>query len=434
MTGRVRWAALLLVALGSFFGGGWLLRRGIGARAAAPGLAPDPSPVMGNRLFQDVLRHVRSHAVDSLDEAAIYRLAAAGMLDELDDPYAALVEVAKRTAADSAPLGLYLDRVNDHVVVVAVRPGSPAQAAGIRGGDIVVDVGGTRVDDRRPEDVAALLAGPAGSEVTIGLGRPGVRRARVTVTREPVPDLPPPSLTVAEGVGYLRVAGLRSGAARRVEGLLDSLRASGARGLVLDLRGVVEGDLAEAVALAGLFLGPNALVMATRGRASGDSILARNPAAGSYLEGPMVVLVDRGTSGPAEVVAGALQDNDRALLVGEPTFGRGGELTVYPLGDGMGLRLTTAHWITPSGRVIQRGLHPAATEGEEGEGDEVEVARPEFRTVGGRTVLGGGGIVPDREVPSSGGEAAEGDPALALARQLLSRARTTRTLLALDPA
>lgn len=429
MSSRVRWAALLAVALGSFFGGGWLLRRGLMVTSLEEAPAPELPPVVGSRLFQDVLRHVRSHAVDSLDEAAIYRLAAAGVLDELDDPYAALLSGPHQSAAERPALGLYLDQREGRVVVVAVRPGSPAEAAGVRAGDLVLEVGRVRVDHLRVEEVAALLEAGGGEDASLLVARAGGRRLRISVPRTRVPDLPLPTVVRSDGIAHLKVTSLVPGTVERVALLLDSARGGAFRGLILDLRGVVEGELDQAVAVAGLFLGPNALVVSRRDRRTADSILTRTTLAGPHLDIPMVVLVDRGTSGPAEVVAGALQDNDRALLVGEPTFGRGGELSFYPLSGGLSLRLTTAHWITPSGRLIQRGARPDETEDDAGDNGP---PRPEFRTVAGRVVLGGGGVVPDREVPAPDGEAG-GDPAAALARQLLGRARTTRMLLALDP-
>lgn len=430
MTRRVRWAALLAVALGSFFGGGWLLRRGlmVTSRQEAPG--PDLPPVVGSRLFQEVLRHVRSHAVDSLDEAAIYRLAAAGMLDELDDPYAALLSGPDRGATERPALGLYLDQLEGRVVVVAVRPGSPAETAGVRSGDLLLEVGRVRVDHLRAGEVAALLEAGGDEETSLLVARQDGRRLRIPVPRTRVPDLPLPTLVRSDGIAHLKVASLAPGTVERVVRLLDSAHEGEARGLILDLRGVVEGELDQAVALAGLFLGPNALVVSRRDRRTSDSIVTRTTLAGPHLDVPMVVLVDRGTSGPAEVVAGALQDNDRALLVGEPTFGRGGELSFYPLSGGLNLRLTTALWITPSGRLIQRGAR--ADESEDDAGNDGPPPRPQFRTVAGRVVFGGGGVVPDREVPAPDGEAG-GDPAASLARQLLARARTTRMLLALDP-
>jgi carboxyl-terminal processing protease len=224
------------------------------------------------------------------------------------------------------------------------------------------------------------------------------------------------------------VAGLGETRAARVAGLVDSAVPAGLRALILDLRGAVEGRLQQAAALAGLFLPAGAVVVARRGREANDSTVLATPSNGPFLDIPMVVLVDRGTAGAAEVVAGALQDHDRALLVGEPTFGRGSEPSLYPLGNGMTLRLTTSHWLTPSGRIIQRG-QPTGDEDADQDG---ATDRPEFRTGRGRRVLGGGGIVPDREIAATPGERDGSDPAVALARGLLTRARSTRMLLSLE--
>jgi carboxyl-terminal processing protease len=424
---------LAVVALATFFGGGWLLRQGLASRAAAGSAPAEAPPVVGSRLFQDVLRHVRSYAVDSLDEARIYRMAAAGMLDELNDPYAALVPsgAAVRDWPDP-PLGLYLDLLHGAVTVVSVRPGSPAAVAGVRSGDLVHEVDDRSTEGMRPEDLVAPLGGGQGTEVRLRLVRGGVA-IRVTVTRGPVPALPDPALEPegegeGEGVARIRVAGLAGATAGRVAALLDSAVGAGRRAVMLDLRGAVEGRLADAGNLAGLFLPAGAVVVARRGREAHDSTLVKTPIDGRFLDIPMVLLVDRGTAGAAEVVAGALQDHDRALLVGEPTFGRGSDRSLYPLGNGMTLRLTTSHWLTPSGRVIQRDY----LNDEQGADREGGRERPVFRTGGGRRVLGGGGIVPDREIEAPGSEPEGADPAVALARELLTRARSTRMLLSLE--
>ncbi|MGE0553399.1 MAG: S41 family peptidase [Gemmatimonadales bacterium] len=431
MKGRLGLAGLLLVALASFFGGGWLLRRGLD-RSDRGRRAPAESPVMGSRLFQEVMRHVRSYAVDSLDESAIYRLAASGMLDELNDPYAAL------TAGDDdpnevgePPLGMYLDVLEGYVVVVAVRPGSPAAAAGVRSGDVILSANGAAVAAHGLGDLANALARPEATPASLRIVRGGGRAIRVTVPTGTVPAQPEPTaFALGEGVVQIRPAGLGRVALARVATLADSAARAGARGLVLDLRDLVDGRLEDGVALASVFVPAGTVVAVRRGRQSGDSTPVRTDRDGSVLETPLVVLVDQGTAGAAEVAAGALQDLDRALIVGEPSFGRGSELSVFPLGDGSALRLTTAHWTTPVGRHLQRGL-PTGTEDDEEAEESPE--RPTFRSAGGRVLRGGGGVVPDREVARVRGEAGGEDAVLALARSLLVKAASTEALLALEP-
>ncbi len=422
---RTRWIVLGGVAAASFFGGGWLLRRGVRAHAAPAAAAAQGGG--GSALFKEVLGHVRSYAVDSLDESVLYRLAASGVLDELDDPYATLLHERDRQIVGPGGVvsarGAYLDQDGGLTVVLAVRPESPAAEAGLEPGDLVLAVDSTRVEARRPEEVARLLDQRADTSVRIRVGRAGRRSALwVTIRSGPVPPLPAPTATaLGNGIVRLGLARVDTGTASWVARVADS--AAGVRGLILDLRGTVEGTLDGAVRLAGLFLPPGTSVVTARHRSRGDSAVTV-PAGQSVHEVPLVVLVDRATAGAAEVVAGALQDHDRALVVGETSFGRGVSLSLYPLGGGLAIQLSTALWLTPSGRSIQRSQPTDSAADSTGK-------RPEFQTDGGRRVLGGGGIVPDRPVLAEGGEGRRGDPALDLAHRLLAKARSTATLLSL---
>ena len=424
---RTRWIVLAAVAAASFFGGGWLLRRGVRAAAAPPAPA-DLAAGGGSALFKEVLGHVRSYAVDSLDESVLYRLAASGVLDELDDPYATLLHDRDQRVLGPGGVvsarGAYLDQDDGVTVVLAVRPDSPAAAAGLEAGDLVLAIDSTRVETRRPEEVAWLLSQRADSSVRVRVGRTARRSALwVTVPGGPVPPLPAPSVAqLGDGIARLQLARVDTAGAAWVARVADSV--TGVRGLILDLRGTVEGTLDGAVRLAGLFLPAGASVVTAHHRSTGDSTVVVPPG-GPVHEVPLVVLVDRGTAGAAEVVAGALQDHDRALVVGETSFGRGVSLSSYTLGGGLTVRLSTALWLTPSGRTIQRA-QPGDSAADSTAG------RPEFHTDGGRRVLGGGGIVPDRPVPAEGGEGRRGDPALQLARRLLEKARSTATLLSLQ--
>jgi len=425
---RFRMVVVAAVALGAFFLGGWLLRRGM---EAVPARATSPVvPSGGSRLFTEVFEKVRSFAVDSLGESTIYRLAASGMLDELSDPYAALVAdrdtVRPRDQIGAAPVqGLYLDQVDGLVTVVSVIPGSPAATAGVRAGDVVLRIDSTQIASQRPEEVGRLIGGTDGSTVRIRLGREGADAPLwVTVTRGAVPPIPAAEISaLGGGLAALRVHQVDSAAVRQLERAVDSASASG---LVVDLRGAVEGTLADAVAFADVLLGPGQTIVVTRGRPKADSsaFVDRTPSRRPEL--PVVVLVDRGTAGVAEVVAGALQDHDRAAVVGEPTFGRGARSSYFPVGRGYSLRLTTSVWVTPSGRVIQRFPPEPKPDGS----IDTTAVRPKFKTDAGRVVLGGGGIVPDREIPLEPEASRKTDAAMALARQLLAKAPNRKALIA----
>lgn len=426
---RLKWLFLVLVAAGAFFGGGWLLRQRL-ARVAPPPRGATPSA--NDQLFANVFQTIRSHAVDSLDDQTIYRLATSGVLAELGDPYAALI-----AGNDSGPAvrlgeppvqGLYLDQPEGFVEVVAVVPGSPADQAGIRAGDAVLRIDGTVLEDRRADQVRRILEGRDATKVRIRVGRDGTDGPLwVTLIRGPVPDLAPPLVTgLVDGVTLIKLARVERTAAATVRRVVDSLVESGGKGLVLDLRDVVEGELADAVGLADQFIGAGRTIVTSRARAGLDSVVYRDQVADAQPDLPLVVLVDRGTAGAAEVVAGAIQDHDRGVVVGEVTFGRGAGQSLFPLGNGSSLRLTTSVWVTPSGRVIQRFPPPPLPEGS----TATAAARPKFRTGAGRTVLGGGGIVPDREVAIGKEPSRATDPALALARELLARVTTRQALLA----
>jgi carboxyl-terminal processing protease len=430
---RLKWTLMVLVVAGAFFGGGWLLRR---ARPSQPPSIPSigavPTRPAGSSLFQGVFQTVQSHAVDSLDLQAIYQRATTGLLSELGDPYAAIV-----TGVDSGPVarlgeepvqGIYLDQAEGFVEVVAVIPGSPADSAGVRPGDAVLAIDRTPINLQRAEEVGRLMDGTAGSTVRVRLGREAHEGPLwVTLTRGSTPAHPSVAVDVLDpGVVRVKLARIDSAAAAAASRIIDSLAAT-ARAVVLDLRGVADGTFGGAVALAEELLDDGSTIVTTRSRTGQDTMVHRDRVTDRHPALALAVLVDRSTAGPAELLAGALQDHDRGIIIGEATYGRGSSQSVFPLGTGSSLRLTTSLWVTPSGRVIQR--MPVA-EPSDGSPPDTATIRPKFTTRGGRTVLGGGGIVPDREVPVEVEPSGATDPVLALARSLIQGAKDRKALLA----
>jgi carboxyl-terminal processing protease len=186
---------------------------------------------------------------------------------------------------------------------------------------------------------------------------------------------------------------------------------------VLDVRRAVGGQLADAVAIADLFLDSGTVVLATRGRSPADAQEIIDTSTARFPELPLVILIDHGTAGAAEAVAGALQDHDRAAVLGSRSFGRGVTQRDFPLGAGASVRLTTAFWYTPKGRQIQLSEQDATAD---------SVPPPTIKSAAGRTLLGGGGITPHQEVDENGGV----DRPLAAARALLAKASSAKAVLA----
>jgi carboxyl-terminal processing protease len=379
---RSGWLALLLVAIG-LGTGAWLLRR-----AAEP-----VAPLVPTRLFEQVLQHVRRFGVDSMTEAELYQRAADGLLWELDDEQASLVPPG--TAAtefdrpDPGGLGLLLATRDDLVRVLGVLPGSAAHRAGLQHGDVVLALDERPVEANRRDELRRLLDGAPGTKVTVSFRRPGITPlANVTLVRSaPASTVVLAGVELEPGVGYVAVPLLGEGATVQVREAVDDLARTGMRGLVLDLRSASSGSLLEASRLAALFLPAGTEVARIEGRAQSPEVLRTEDDA-AYPELPLVVVVDSGTADAAEALAGVLQDRDRALVVGEPTFGRGQSAEIYPLTNRSAVRLSTGRWVTPLGRAIQRDTASV---------DSLE-ARPTVTTPGGRALRGGGGIVPDSMV------------------------------------
>lgn len=374
-----------------FLGGGLLLRRG---------LSPSGEPsVRPTRLFDQVLSHVRRFSVDSLDDAALYRKAASGILTQLPDPYAALLvgseqnTVAEQTSGNYGGIGVQADLRGGTIMVVSAWPDSPADRAGIRTGDRIVGVDDQVVGPEDLGETAQLLRGTPGTTVVVRVRRPNVEGvltftvARAEVHRRSVS----PGILYADGIGYVALSRIAAQSAMELELVVDSLQQQGMRSLVLDLRGNPGGLLEQGVEVADLFLDKGQPVLETRGRTASVQRQYTDDAPQRWPDLPITVLVNEGTASAAEIIAGALQDHDRALVIGQPTYGKGLVQSVFTLDDGASLRLTTGRWFTPSGRTIQRaeraaGIQAAAV---------TEDTLPGFRTGGGRVVRGGGGITPD---------------------------------------
>jgi carboxyl-terminal processing protease len=389
-----RWRTVVVAAAyGAALGAGaWFVRH---ARAEGRG------PTSGARLFETVRRQIADRYVEPLADSVLYRKAVDGLLDELGDPNTAYLpparfrQLAERAAGSYAGIGARVDARDGWPTVIAPIPGSPADSAGIATADRIVEIEGRSTRGWSTEETVRAIRGDAGSIVRFLVERPGVpgRQAYALARREIHVRAVGRAATIAPGVGYLDLNEFSDSAAAEVRSAVDSLRRDGGRAIVLDLRGNPGGLLEQGVAVSQLFLRQGERIVTLRGRAPGMTRDIVADATGPFGTVPVVVLVNDGSASAAEIVAGALQDLDRALVVGVPTFGKGSAQSVFPFGDGA-LKLTTARWFTPLGRSISR---PAATGADADDAGAVDTAPPRvpFRTALGRTIYGGDAIVPD---------------------------------------
>jgi carboxyl-terminal processing protease len=353
--------------------------------------------------FARVLALVEANYADPIDaDKLIYEGAIPGMLRALD-PHSSFFDARQFTLIREDQRGKYygvgmqVAPRDGRTIVMAPFVGSPAYKAGIRPGDVILAVDSKPTDGLSTAEVADLLKGPKGTVVRISIGREGENEpVEFTVTRD---EIPRPgvdqALVVAPGVGYIRINGFNETTDRELNEAMRKLDGSLTKGLILDLRNNPGGLLNEGVAVADMFLDKNQLIVSHRGRSSPERRYhAVRGNRGNDV--PLVVLINSVSASASEIVAGAIQDHDRGLIVGETSFGKGLVQNVFSLSENTGLAMTTAKWYTPSGRLIQRDYksvslydyHYSRRNNNNGDAD-VRL------TDSGRQVFGGGGIAPD---------------------------------------
>jgi len=377
--------------------GGWFLQRGFhGGRGAADGA----------RLYDDVASHIRRFYVDSIDDGELQRKAVDGILLELHDPHSVyldskrLARLNESTSGRYAGIGIQMDVREGFVIVIAPLPGTPAERAGLQTGDRIVAIDGRPTDKWTSDEALKALRGTPGTSVRLDIDRPGMdSRLHFTIARQEIQfHAVQHAVMLGDGIGYVDLTNFSESAATDLRGAIDSLRRVGMKGLVLDLRGNPGGLLDAGVAVSELFLDPGQKIVSMRGRTPDANREYTDQAAQPFADLPMVVLQDSASASASEIVAGALQDHDRAAIVGTASYGKGSAQSLYRMPDGGALKLTTALWYTPSGRSINRPRVVREEESNEAPSsftlDTTESARP-FRTAMGRRVSGGGGIHPD---------------------------------------
>lgn len=398
---KQRWGLVVIVAIVSFFSGGWLLR---GAR--------DRAALKGPELLQTVVQYMSRYYVDSIAPDSLFDIAAAGAVRQLHDPYSSLeIEEDYRalneiTTGNYGGLGMQIDVRDGWIMVVAPLPQTPAERAGIQAGDRIESVNGQSTQGLSQDKAIKTLRGAVGTRVDLRIHRPGiVQPIPFNLVRETIHNRSTQPGTILENnIGYVSLVSISDSSAGELRAEVDSLLKQGVKGLILDLRGNPGGLLTQGVRVSDLFLDPGRKIVETRGRMADMTHLYTDETPQVWPALPVVVLVNEFTASAAEIIAGALQDNDRAVVVGTATFGKGLVQTLWSFGEGKGLKLTTGRWFTPSGRTIQRSVKS----GEDQLGLATAEANhkdlkwldslPSFKSISGRTVKGGGGIVPDRIV------------------------------------
>jgi carboxyl-terminal processing protease len=401
-----RRATLLPIAVlgGSFLLGGFFLQEGV---------TRDQNVYVQVRVFQEVLDRISSDFIDEVGEDALYQNAIQGLIERLDDPNTSFIPASRyqdfsiqATEGRYGGVGLEVIQRNGLVTIVAPIPGTPGDRAGIRTGDWFVEVDGQDAEGLTVDEAVDILRGRPGSEVEVLIGRPGVADPiPFTLERADIKLASVPFSTILDGdVGYVPLQAFRDEVTEELQAALEDLVASGARSLVLDLRDNPGGLLTDGVGISELFLDRGDPIAETRGRAIGSDETFVSNTADAYPDLPMVVLVNEGSASASEIVAGALQDHDRALVIGAPSYGKGSVQTVYRLTGGNAFRQTTALWYTPVGRSVEKERSDSVELPRGALTLDADVARvpaeadkerPTFTSMGGRSIVGGGGITPD---------------------------------------
>ncbi|MEO7987229.1 MAG: S41 family peptidase [Gemmatimonadales bacterium] len=391
---RARWVALASVVALSFGSGAWLMR---------PAPAMEGGIYQQARLFENVVSAIHGHFIDSLGEGDLYQRAAGALVASLHDPYADLLvddgfrEYQRQMSGTEVDLG------------PENRPtesGMEIHGGGLAPDDEVLSVNGRSTRGWSAERLAEVLRRGAGRVITVvvrphGSNREVVRHLTRTTVHVPAASR---GLLVERKVGYVILRRMSEGAAGELQAVVNRLVSEGMTSLVLDLRSNPGGLIREGVAVASLFLQPGDTIATSMGRSPEHSKTYIAGESGGWDGLRLVLLVNRGTASSAELVAGALQDHDRAAILGTASYGKGVLQTTYPLGEEVAIKLTTARWFTPSGRTVQRPPLDSLAARD----FLIPPSRPQtFHSDGGRPIADASGIMPDlliRTLPHTEGE------------------------------
>jgi carboxyl-terminal processing protease len=318
------------------------------------------------KLFTDVLAIIQNQYVDETEPKEVIYGAVRGMLRSLD-PHSSFMdpesyrEMQVETSGSFGGLGIEITIRDDQLTVVAPIEGTPAWRAGIQPGDRIVKIEGLVTKDMSLPDAVKRMRGPKGTKITVTVAREGLKEPiDVTLVREVIQVQSVKSQELEPGIGYIRIRQFQERTAPDLVAAVEKFEKTGRLGgLIVDVRSNPGGLLSAAVEVSEEFLGDGKLIVYTEGRVRNQNMRFTAHAKHAITEVPLVVLVNQGSASASEIVAGAIQDHGRGVVIGQQTFGKGSVQTIIPLADGSGLRLTTARYFTPKGRSIHgKGITP----------------------------------------------------------------------------
>lgn len=355
-------------------------------------------------IFATLFKEVNTYYVDEVNPNKLVKVGIDAMLNSLD-PYTNYIpeddieDYRTMTTGQYGGIGAVIGKRNGNNMVLMPYRGFPAEKGGLKIGDVIKEIDGIDVSDKNVEDISKLLKGQANTELTITIERYGEEKEiPVSITREKITVNNVPFYgMVSDEIGYIKLSNFTTGASREVEKALKELEDKGAKKLIFDVRDNPGGLLSESVNVSNVFIPKGSEVVSTKGKVKDWNKTYRALSNPVDTDIPMVVLTSSRSASAAEIVAGVMQDYDRAVLVGERTFGKGLVQATRPLTYNSQLKVTTAKYYTPSGRCIQAIDY--SHRNEDGSVGKIhDSLRTEFQTKMGRIVYDGGGITPDIEV------------------------------------
>lgn len=392
----------------------------LGATMANPVGSNGSTVLDGISKIKEIFLQIDQNYVDEVDNDKIVNHAITGMLEELDPhstyiPAKDLEMVSSELKGNYEGVGIQFNIFKDTLYVVAPLSGGPSEAAGIQSGDKIIAVDGDNIAGVKltNRQVHELLRGEKGSEVEVSILRKSEKEPlKFKIIRDKIPQFSvEATYMIDDEIGYIKVSRFSATTYTEFKEALDKLNSQGMTKLVLDLQDNPGGYMDRAISIADEFLNDNALIVYTKGKEKRYNSEARAIKEGTFEDRPLIVLINEGSASASEIVSGAIQDNDRGLIVGRRSYGKGLVQLPIPLKDGSELRLTISRYYTPSGRSIQKPFGDNLDDyrhetqerylnGEYFSADSIEfVDSLKYTTTNGRIVYGGGGIMPDYFIP-----------------------------------